>query len=165
MALIPDSVFTTYKQFADDFISDNFGVNCKLVYPEKRIVCANCVTSPMPGASKNVYRNGGPAPFSFGLCPMCGGEGYSSEETTETIKMRVYFNPKDWVKVANVNTENAMAQTIGFIYDMPKIARANYVILNSDQDGYKEWKFSLLREPLPHGFKRDRYFVAYWQRS
>jgi hypothetical protein len=165
MATIPDSFFTKYKQTADDFIIDNFGINCKLIYPPRREMCANCVFDSIGQKSANRYKHGGPAPFSFGHCSVCGGEGYREEEQTEIIKMRVYFTPQESTKIVEgITTPAVDAEVIGFIYDLPKFNRANEIICHSDLENYSTWKFSRIREALPHGFKKDRYFIAYLKR-
>ncbi len=167
MVSIPDSVFIKYKNFADDFISKNFGVNCKLIYPPRRIACVNCITanSLVGSTSTNKYKHGGPQPFSFGNCPTCGGAGFKEDEQTETIKMRVYFRAEEFIEIVpGVNTADSDAQVIGFIYDLPKYERANEIILNVDQANYQNWKFSRIGDAVPHGFKKDRYFMAFLKR-
>jgi hypothetical protein len=165
MASIPEDIFTKYKQFADDFIDENFGVNCTLIYPPRRIMCSNCIFDSVGQKSSNRYKHGGPAPFSFGYCAICGGEGYKEEERTDTIKMRVYFSVSEDTKVVDgVTTPNVDAQVIGFIYDLPKFNRANEIICNSDLENYSTWKFTRIREAVPHGLRKDRYFMAYLKR-
>lgn len=165
MVNIPDEVFQVYEEFADDFIDDNFGVNCTLIYPSRRIFCSNCVFDQIGQKSANRYKHGGPAPFNFGNCPTCGGEGYKEEEATDTIKLRVYYNSKNWIKVASsIDVPNAAAQVIGHLKDMPSFEMANEIIVNEPQENYKSWKFSRASDALPHGFKQRRYFVAFLQR-
>lgn len=164
MVDIPDGVFQAYEEFADDFINSNFGVTCELIYPARRIFCANCAFDPIGQKSANRYKSGGPMPFYFGNCPMCAGNGYIEDRATDTIKLRVYYSPKDWIKVANsVDTSNASAQVIGFLSDMPKFERADEILTNKPQENYQEWRFTRLGDAMPHGFKQRRYFVAFLQ--
>lgn len=165
MVSIPDALFTKYKNTADDFIMLNFGVNCRLIYPARRILCANCVFDSIGQKSANRYKHGGPAPFNFGYCPVCGGEGYKEDEEFDSIKMRVYMRSEDFQGgIQGAHAPDADAQVIGFMYDLPKFDRANEIILNTDQENYKTWKFSKSGEAVPHGFKRDRYFMAFLKR-
>ncbi len=167
MVKIPASVFLKYKEVADDFIINNFGINCKLIYPPRRIPCVNCISgnSLIGSTSTNRYKHGGPQPFSFGNCPTCGGKGYKEDEQTDTIKLRVYFSVEEFTEVVDgLYTPNADAQVIGFIHDLPKFNRANEIICHSDLKNYTTWKFSRIREAVPHGFKKDRYFMAFLKR-
>ena len=166
MVSIPDSVFDKYREFADDFISENFGVNCKLIYPSRRIACVNCVSgrSMVGSTSTSRYKHGGPMPFNFGNCPTCGGQGYKEEEQTTTIKLRIYYKGEEFVKVNNLNVADADAQVIGFIYDLPKFNRANEILCDSDQEDYHKWRFTRSGDALPHGFKHNRYFIALLKR-
>lgn len=158
---IPDSLFALYNEFADDFITKNFGVNCKLVYPAIREECSNCVLDVFGQRSSNIYKAGGPIPFTDGLCPYCEGVGYKEIETTETLKLRVNWSKKQFIKIATLTTvPDGAVQIIGFLSDLPKIQRSSYIILNSDQNDNYTWAYILYSEPMPHGFKQNRYFVA-----
>lgn len=163
---LDDEIFSIYREFADDFISDNFGINCKIFYPPKIVDCPNCIFDSKTGKSANIYQSGGPVPFSFGVCPYCHGEGKRNDESAaDTIKLRCYFDKKSWVKISsNVVVEDGAVQIIGFIYDLPKIKRAEYLLLNSDLSDYIEYKYCVDGELLPHGFKRNRYFIGYLKR-
>lgn len=165
MVSIPSEIMDTYREFADDFINLNFGVNCRVVYPSKKEACANCTTALIGGRSKNVYLNGGPAPFTFGVCPLCGGSGFKEISYTEEFKMRLYWRKKDWIRVADINVPDAEVQAIGFMTDMPKLLRAEQVILNCDLEAYKKWRYVVEGEPLPHGFGHDRYFIVHFKRA
>ncbi len=110
---------------------NDLGVNCVLVYPELRQQCVNCLTRTMGvGSSANVYRLGGPIPFQQGRpCPLCNGKGFKLVENTETVKMRVYYNPKEWVKIAmQIKVPDKMIQTILFLSDMPKVMKAKHLM-------------------------------------
>lgn len=164
MVSIPDDVFSTYKEFADEMIA-SFGVNCILYYPSTLIECVNCVYDPIGQKSSNRYKHGGPMQFRFGNCPLCGGQGYKEQEVTETIRMRVYTTAREWKRFGEiVNTANASAVVIGYIYDMPKFEKANEIVVDSHLLGYKAWKYRSGSETAPWGFKHDRYFVSTLER-
>ena len=165
MVQLSSTIFDKYKEFADDFINDNFGVNCTLEYPPKELACINCIYDMKSRKSTNKYKTGGPIPFTFGVCPWCGGKGFKEDIVTETIKMRVYWDRGSWVKIGiPLNIPDGSVQSIGFLADFPKIKQAQKVILNSDQSGINVWEYSLYGEPVPHGFKRDKYIIMYWTR-
>jgi len=116
--------------------------------------------------STGTYKTGGPAPFTFGVCPWCGGKGFKQELETETIKLRVYWDRKSWLKIGvPINIPDGSVQAIGFLTDLPKIKKSQKIILNSQQSAYIKWEYTLFGEPIPHGFKRDRYIITYWTRA
>lgn len=166
MINIPQSVFDKYNDAVDDMINSNFGVNCKLVYPPIRAQCTNCVFDSIGRKSANKYAHGGPAPFNFGVCPVCGGSGFKESESDTTIKMRVYYELKSFIKITGtVNIPDGAVQVIGFLSDVEKFKRANRIILNSDLEGVAGDVYERLSEPQPHGFKRNRYFICMLKRS
>lgn len=165
MVDIPDEVFDAYNEFADDFIQSNFGVTCRLIYPARRIICVNCVFDPVGGKSSNKYKHGGPAPFHFGRCPTCGGDGYKEQTNFKDIKLRIYHDPKNWIKVADaVAVPDGSVQIIGMLSDLPEFNKADQIVVNQEQSQYHHWRFSHATEAFAHGFKRNRYFTAFLTR-
>ena len=166
MVNIPQEVFDLYNSVVDDMINSNFGVNCKVIYPPTRVFCSNCVYDSIGRKSANKYVHGGPAPFNFGICPICGGSGYKEIESNTTIKLRVYYETKSFIKLAGmVDIPDGTVQVIGFLSDVNKIRNANRIILNSDLEGVAGNVYERLTEPVPHGFKRNRYFICMLKRS
>jgi len=162
---IPDSVWSAYEGMADDFINSNFGVNCTLMYPSKMEACSNCTYDPIGKKSANRYKSGGPMPFRFGTCPTCGGSGHKEVEQTEVIVMRVYYDSKEWMKIANIaSSPDDDALVVGFMTDMNKFIRANFIITDSDLQGRQTWKFQKSSSPIPHGFRHYRYFAGMLKR-
>ena len=117
MVAIPSSLIDKYKSFADDFISINFGVDCKLIYPPKQIVCTDCVQDSIGLKNANRYRHGGPAPTTFPGCSSCAGSGYKEEEVSEVIKMRVNGDPASWIGPKDIKAPTGRLQLIGFIVE------------------------------------------------
>jgi hypothetical protein len=116
---------------------------------------------PVGAGSTNTYRNGGPAPFTFGLCPLCGGNGYRETEVSDNIQLRIYWNKADWIKIGTtINIADASAMIIGFMADVPKLLNATEIILVREQNELN-CRSVLLGPPYPHGFGRDTYFMAY----
>ena len=164
---IPNGLFEKYVEAVDFFLTnDNLSNLCTLVYPPKRTSCINCSVKMVGSSSLNTYKHGGPAPFTFGSCPLCGGNGYSETEYTEDIRLRVYWNRKDWLKVtnwtANIGTlgfEDANIAIIGFMSNLPKVKQAIELRLvkNNLESAYRA---TLAGKPSPWGFGKNRYFVA-----
>lgn len=161
---IPESLFLKYYEVCDEFINNNYiGKVCKLVYPPRRVAC-ECTLNPQGINDGNVYPHGGPAPFNFPNCEQCGGTGYKEVEYSDNIRLRVYWRPKDWLKVANISFPEADAQIIGYASDLPKVRQASYLELITEQL-HGNYKVELATEPFLHGFGHNRYFVAFVKRA
>lgn len=162
---VGSEVWTAYYDCADFFIDDtHIGNNFTINYPPKRIACDNCVINPIGGGSTNVYHHGGPAPFSYGPCPLCGGNGYKEEVTTATVRLRMYTRQKDWVKIGgNINIPDADVQIIGYLSDMSKLQMADTLIYTDSGTG-NTWTYQLAGELFTHGFGKNKYFVGYLKR-
>jgi hypothetical protein len=158
---VPASLFTLYETIADDFINTDFGVNCKIYYHSKPIVCPNCIVDTMTQKSTGRYKSGGPISFTNGMiCPVCNGDGYKDNEATDTIKMKIYFDAKYWKKITgNIISEDTVAQGYGFMSDLPKLQQAKYITLDTDLTGYGLFNVVLDGRPTPHGFT-NKYFLA-----
>jgi len=163
---IPDGMMDKYYEACDFFIDNDYiGRACSLVYPPKRIPCNNCIVKPVGASTTNVYRHGGPAPFPFGDCPLCGGNGYSEIEVTDTIRMRVYWNRSEWIRIANnINIDDAEAIGIGYMTDLPKLQRAIEILLVKDMTA-EQYRTVLAGQPLPWGFGKGRYFAALFKEA
>lgn len=160
---IPTFLFDLYNTTVSDMIDYNFGVPCTLYYGTNKELCPNCIFNEATGHSLNEYKVGGPVPFDSGVCPYCNGEGFVDNQATEDIKLRVYFARKDWVKIElPINIRDGAIQTIGHIADMPKCKRANKIQVCTDISAYNTYTFELAGEPTPHGFKKDHFFIAFW---
>lgn len=164
---IPQELFNIYNQFADDFINLNFGVRCKLIYVPKEIECPNCIQDTISKKSANIYKSGGPYPFPDGsFCPYCAGEGYLKDEASDFIKLRVYHRPKDWIKVpTQIGVPDGVVQVIGFLTDLPKFQKSTNIILLTDIEPYNSYNYTRLGEAFPHGFKKNRYFISFLERT
>lgn len=160
MAILPPGLFDIYNEICDDFIDDNFGVNCTIYYPPISVAC-DCQLDPIGQKTANRFQSGGLAPFQARDCSFCGGTGWKQQSSSETIKLRIYDQPRHWIKIAEfVNIPDADVQVIGYITDVPKISSSDYIILNSDQAVFGDFKYKLSSQCLPHGFKKNRYFIA-----
>ncbi len=164
MTLIPSEIFTKYNEIADSLIRE-LGVNCTLVYTPRQEECENCILDVLGNKSSGVYKAGGPYPFSD-ICPYCNGVGYKEVVVSETIKLRINYNRKTFLKLApNVVVPDGAVQVIGFIADMPKLTQCNHIIVNSDLADYKSQAFVLLHEPMTHGLQQKNYFLVTLSRA
>lgn len=166
MITIPSGLITLYNDAIDSIIEFN-GVPIVLVYPPKKIICTNCIqTNLIGGISTNRYKSGGPIPFLDGqICPLCQGQGYKLNEVTEVINVLIYWSPKDF---QNTNTKfdivDGRIQTKSYISDLPKINKCIEMRANSNINSYITYKYRRISEPVPHGFKSDRYILTFWDR-
>lgn len=161
---IPSGIFSSYYEVCDEFLNNNFiGKSCTIVYPPKREDCV-CTLNPQGYGTGNVFSHGGPAPKAFNDCVYCGGNGYRETEVTETIRLRTYFNKKDWIKVGNLAVNDAECMVIGFMSDINKVKNAKHILLINEQTT-TEFRYILAGEPAPHGFGRSRYFTAFLKRA
>jgi hypothetical protein len=161
---LPSDIWERYYEAADFFI-DSLGEPCTVYYPPIKTECSNCVISFFNGISTNVYRHGGPAPFSFGVCPLCGGNNLAEVETTASLQLRIYWQKRDWIKVAEIIVvPDAEVQVIGYLTDLSKLRQANFIKLVTNQKQI-ETKYELAGEPFFWGFKKDRYFVAFLKKK
>ena len=165
---IPSSVFDTYNEAVLLFTR-----TAKLVYPEKKEDCPNCIMSTMGtrNRSVSVYQAGGPYPFDRGMpCPYCGGKGYKAVEATDTVTLRIYWDRKSWVKTdASINIPNGGIQTIAYMTDLDKIEKCKYMIPLYDgiQNYDPNAKFEKVGMSFPQGFKQNntKYVVTFWKRA
>ncbi len=164
MVDIPQEVFDLYNETVVDFIDSNFGVDCTIIYKPNRIQCINCEYNPLTKSSSGVYKSGGPISFNGTICPYCDGAGYKLDSSTDTIKLRVYYNKKDFLRVGlPFAIKDGMIQTIGHITDMPKLLRSQEMIANSSVEGYSIYRYVLSGNITPWGLGPDKKFcIAYW---
>jgi hypothetical protein len=160
---LPAGLLTAYNEVCDLFIDNDFiGRSCTLIYPPKRTPCVNCI-KPAGSSTTNVYKHGGPAPFTFGSCPLCGGSAFKEVEVTDTMRMRIYWEKSAWVKVGESTLiDSAEVMTIFHMEDVPKLRRAVEVLLAKDQTE-AEYRVTLLGKPYPHGFGRSKFALAYFK--
>jgi len=174
---IPQEIFDKYFEVCDYLLEDNnFSRVCKIYYPPIKEACVNCTTNFGGGASSNVYQHGGPAPFSNTTCGYCGGNGYREKEVTDTLRLRIYWNKKDWIKTNSTSGSQkfalgedsiviggSIAQIIGSVDDIVKISRMREMQVISEQKELNH-RYILAAEPFFHGFGKHRYFVAFIKR-
>ena len=153
-----------------NFLIDGFpGKVCTLIYQTKDVECSNCYLDIDTGTSTSIYKTGGPIPFeNYTVCPFCGGNGRLHREESENIRLRVYYNPRQFIKreeFKGIILDADTIQIFGYMTDLPKIERAKELVVDKQVEGYKEYRFQPYSAPLPHGFRHQRYFVQMWRKT
>jgi hypothetical protein len=159
-----EDFFSLYYTSVDWMLTnDQISEVVQLTYQSTTDKCSNCIYN--NGQPTNLYNGSGPYPFSFGLCPLCNGKGYKDvEAATENIRLRVYWESRDWRKiVSKIEYPNAKCMILGAIDNLPKITKANKIQIFTNSANYNEWTFKLAGEPFLHGFG-SRYFGAFLER-
>lgn len=157
---IPESVFDKYYSIIDSTITDIFGIDCTLVFVEKVEVISNTFDNIPDNKSINAHRK------KTGDYKR-ENKTYTEVETKETIRLKVYWSNKDWVKIGGsdlVIPDNSI-QTIFFASDMDKVMRAKYLLVHQDIETIREYRFVMFGEPFPMGLRQNRYFGCFWQRA
>jgi len=154
---IPQSVFDKYYDVVDSTF-DIFGVTCQLVYIEQIEIIDNAYDNIPDNRSVNPHRrpNGN---------YKRNNKTIKEVEKTEDIKIKVYWNRRDWVKVGgNIVTPDNGIQTIFFATDLPKFQKAKELIVHKDIKESKESRFQTIGEPFPMGIGLTRYYGCFWER-
>jgi hypothetical protein len=173
--MVIGNVFTLtpdLKQFMADAMDDgiaNFGKTCLLVYPQRATQCPNCVWDSLAKKSKNIYKPGGPIPFTTGLCPVCGGNGLINEVSkTVPIKMIVEWNPKSFLYLIPTNTIQmpyGSCETLGYMSDIPSILQSRVMYVELPIVPIIRGRFELASEPTdPHSIAQGLFFRTAWKR-
>lgn len=155
---VPESVFDKYYDVIDSTF-DIFGLNCSLVtishieetiynpnnnIPDRNSINAHRIKNPDYERSNKIIRE---------------------VETLVDIKLKVYWNPKEWMGVADIKDPDNVIQTIGFMKDLPLILKSKSLIVHKDIQDYKKMTFERMGEHIPIGLRQNRYFSCLWRRS
>jgi hypothetical protein len=160
---IHHSVFDKYREVADFFLSDdNFSRLCTINYPPIKEACETCQS--LAGTSTNAYQHGGPATSNFNSCIYCGGVGFREKEVSGEIRLRIYWNKKNWIKVGNIGFPDAECMVIGAIADLKNLMTAQSISIISEENTIKS-DYVLACEPFFHGFGKKDYFITYLSRA
>lgn len=162
---IPQSLFDKYNETMDYWLeSDQWSRICTIFYPARRTTCEACNVGLQGSNSTNIYSHGGPAPFGNDNCVYCGGNGFKDTEVTDSIRLRIYWNKKNWIGGTPASIPQADVQVIGKISDLPKLLQADSIQLVSEGKSVEQ-SYRLAGEPFYHGFGKNRYFMAYLNRT
>lgn len=165
---IPGSdFFEQYYETVDSLLASSYtSYVCTLYYPPLVTACTNCVYSGKGGT--NVYNGTGPKPFTFGVCPVCGGKGKRETQNTEEVRLRIYWDRASWIRGYSKADEtmrypSGSLQILGKLGDSAKILKSNKIVVNSQEERYRRWEYKLDSEIFKHGFG-NQYFFAYLTR-
>jgi hypothetical protein len=155
---VPESVFAKYYDVIDSTF-DIFGVMCKLVSTNRIEETVYNPNNNIPEKNSiNVHRLNNPDYER-------GNKIIREVEVLTEIKLKVYWNPKEWINVAgDIQVPNNVIQTIGFMKDLPQILKAKALIVHKDIQDYKEMRFERMGEHIPMGLRQNRYFSCLWNR-
>jgi hypothetical protein len=152
---IPPSVFAKYYDVVDSTF-DIFGVTCQLVYIEKIEELSDNYNNIPDNRSVNPRRRNG----DYNR----GGKTYKEVEKLEDIKIKVYWDSKNWTKLGgDIVMPSHGIQTIFFATDLPKILRAKELIVHKKVKDLKEYRFKRYGDPFPMGIGLERYFGCFWE--
>ena len=157
---VPQSVFDKYYDVIDSTF-DIFGVTCQLVSIEKVEEIIYSPDNNIPDRNSiNAHRNRGGGGYDRGTKTIKEVESFTD------IKLKVYWDAKDWVGVAgNIKAQDNTIQTIGLMKDFPMILKTKELIVHKGIKDYGEMRFQRNGAHIPIGLKQDRYFSCLWQRT
>lgn len=163
---IPTLLIDRHEWMTDELIDGVTGQVCTLIFPDKDTQCDNCLNDISTGRSSNIYNDTGPISFAnFSICPRCGGLGRFQVPEEDNIRLRVYWDSKNWIKTgASLATPDSSCMTIGYMTDLPKLERANKVLIPLDISTIHRYEMNRAGEAIPHGFRQDRYFIQFFTR-
>jgi hypothetical protein len=156
---VPESVFDKYFDVIDSTF-DIFGVMCQLVMVDQVEEIVYTPNNNIPEKNSiNVHR------LREGDYER-GNKIIRDVEKLVDIKLKVYWNPKEWINVTNgIQVPNNGIQTIGMMKDLPLILKSKFLIVHKDIKDYKEMKFERFGEHIPMGLRQNRYFSCLWIRA
>ena len=173
MVEIPSGVILAWQDSMDAFLSDGFAHTVTLVYPPI-IQAGNAPNDSIGQKPSNHNLFGRPVP-SFGMNENgpSSSEDMIEVEQTEQVKMRVYFlnahqiSKNKQLETAGITWPTTVIQTKFWMKDMNKLLKAVYLRLDADESlrGFREYRFTMVGEPVPIGFVHNRYGLATWSRS
>lgn len=155
---IPESVFDKYYDVIDSTF-DIFGVTCQLVSIEKKEVVVYDPDNNLPNVNTiNDHRRGG-GDRNRGTVTI------KEVETLTDIKLKVYWDQKQWIGVTDaVQVPDNSIQIIGLMTDLNSVLRAKELIVHKGIKDTKEMRFARHGEFIPLGLRHNRYFGMLWKR-
>ncbi len=161
------SWITLMEDSLDDLIY-NFGKDCLLVFPAVQTECPNCIFDNSTRRSSNKYKPGGPKPFTFGICPVCGGAGIiTSSSANQPIRIIVRWNVSDFkLQPGYIDAPFNIIETEGLITDLSALLQSRVLIVNLPFTPYVKAIYNLHSEPIdPHAIAKGKTFVCHWKRQ
>lgn len=162
---ITDEIRQTAEFAIDDLISQ-LAKKCALYYPPTTVACSDCAASfgNKPG---NAFTHGAPTNLSNINCSFCGGTGFKKVAQSEEIMLKLNFNLKSFKDLIpqNIQVADGILQAKGFIYQIPKILKAEYMVAQTPFSGHIEQRYKLWIPPCDtSNIAQNKFFVSYWIR-
>ena len=141
---IPESVFQKYYDVIDSTITNIFGIDCTLVYVQKVEEIANTYDNIPPNKSINAHRqNTGDYKRE--------DKTYKEVETRETIRLKVYWDSKAWVKAGGdiVVPENSIQNAAFYSdnYDSKEVVSGTNEMKKKSKKGFMRKLFGKRKLP------------------
>lgn len=165
--VLDNQISSPTRQLMDDMIN-SFSKNCRVVYPPIVTSCPNCQAAPpIDNTINSTWLTGGSVmnPIA-GICSVCGGKGIS-QQNSDIITGAIYWNPKHFgnLKIDNLRLAKGLLKFDGFLTDLPKIQKCEYLIPDTDNEAYIHYRFRLCEEPISsNNIIKGRYFSSLWER-
>jgi hypothetical protein len=157
----------THKYMIDALLEDTaLTVECTLHYLETKFtVCTNCYPNNIGGKSSNIYRPGGPIPFSHGLCPYCNGLYKISATASDTLYLMTIWDSKRWLLDTFAKTAKIDVQTMSKITTYGQLHRASKVTLDASIKNLGITDFVKVGDPKVIGYGGDHWIIYSWVRT
>jgi len=153
---IPSKIFDKYNEVIDCTIND-LGVVCQLVYVEQVEIIDDSYDNIPDNNSINAHRR---RTDQYER----SDRNYREVETLENVQMKVYFNRKDFAKVAgNIVLPEGAIFTVFWRSDLPKVLQAKEMIVHQAIKDDIEIRMKMVGAPFPYGFLKNRYMGCYWE--
>ncbi len=167
MFVIPSGLITLYQERADALLEfGNLRHTHRVVYTPRQEQCPNCIINTFNGISTSIYNGTGPQPFTFGSCPVCGGNGYIEREYSETVKINILWNPRQWVgTVPHFDTAGDRIQVRGYLADLPKLSKCDHLLIDAALTHYDSYRFVREGQMVPFGLGEPKYCMGFWKRQ
>jgi predicted nucleic-acid-binding Zn-ribbon protein len=168
---IKDIAQLYFDSLLQPYADGGFSKPCLLYYPPIQVACTNCAGRPVGAPNSSINVKGGPTYSPVGAqCPACNGRATIEEQITETVYLhcsQLTAQNKKYLNIdVNVNLPDGSLIAKGFLSDMPKVQRADYILVNTEILGYMERKYKLASEIVsPSNIVQNRYFYVALQRT
>ena len=155
---IPQSVFDKYYDVVDSTFTI-FGVTCQLVHIEMVEEFVDDDANIPDEKDINAHRRRRDQHRRE-------DREFKEVEKLEDITLKVYWDSRNWVKVAgDLVIPDGSIQTHFLVADFGRITRAKELIVHKDIKDLKEMRFKRFGEPFPIGLKLEKYFACFWERT
>lgn len=154
---VPESVFDKYFEVIDSTF-DIFGIDCQLVLTdtvEEIVYIPNNNIPERNSINAHINRKGDYERSNKII---------KEVEVLQNIRLKVYWNPKEFINVASTQVPDNMIQTIGMMTDLPIVLKSKGLIVHDKIKDIKEMKFERVGEHIPMGLRQTRYFSCLWRR-